>query len=125
MHDIQFSSSIRGRHQLVVSVNDQPIAGSPFPVYVKIPPTQLGKPVRIIGGLNGPGYDLILIFKLERNILIMMSLLIFCTYCDVIIRVAMVPVYVCARLCLHANTKKLIMRLFPQLHVVSQARLDS
>ena len=36
----------------------------------------------------------------------------------------MVPVYVCARLCLHANTKKLIMRLFPQLHVVSQARLS-
>ena len=60
---------------------------------------------------------------LKRNILIMMSLLIFCTYCDVIIRVA-VPVYVCARLCLHANTKKLIMRLIPQLHVVSQARLS-
>ena len=73
MYDIQFSSSIRGRHQLVVSVNDQPIACSPFPVYVKIPPTQLGKPMRIIGGLNGPGYDLILIFKLKRNILIMMS----------------------------------------------------
>ena len=92
MYDIQFSSSIRGHHQLVVSVNDQPIADSPFPVYVKIPPTRLGKPVRIIGGLNGPGYDLILIFKLRRNISIIMSLLIFCTYCDVIIRVTVVPV---------------------------------
>ena len=67
MYDIQFSSSIRGSRQLVVSVNDQPIADSPFPVYVKIPPTQLGKPVRIIGGLNGPGYDLILIFEKHFN----------------------------------------------------------
>ena len=116
--------TLNGRLNRPISVNYQPIANSPFPVYVKIPPTQLGKPVRIIGGLNGPGYDLILIFKLERNILIMMSLLIFYTYCDVIIRVTMVPVYVCARLCSHANTKKLIMRLFPQLHVDSQARLS-
>ena len=52
-YEIEFSSAVRGRHQLAVSVNDQPIAGSTFPVYVKIPPTQLGKPVRVLGGLDG------------------------------------------------------------------------
>ena len=53
-YEIQFSSAVRGHHQLAVSVNDQPIAGSTFPVYVKIPPTQLGRPVRVLGGLNRP-----------------------------------------------------------------------
>ena len=53
-YEIQFSSAVRGRHQLAVSVNDQPIAGSTFPVYMKIPPTQLGRPVRVLGGLNRP-----------------------------------------------------------------------
>ena len=52
--EIKFSSAVRGRHQLAVSVNNQPIAGSTFPVYVKIPPTQLGRPVRVLGGLHGP-----------------------------------------------------------------------
>ena len=53
-YEIQFSSAVRGCHQLAVSVNDQPIAGSTFPVYVKIPPTQLGRPVRVLGGLHRP-----------------------------------------------------------------------
>ena len=53
-YEIQFSSAVRGRHQLAVSVNNQPIAGSTFPVYVKIPPTQLGRPVRVLGGLVYP-----------------------------------------------------------------------
>ena len=51
-YEIQFSSAVRGRHQLAVSVNNLPIAGSTFPVYVKIPPTQLGRPVRVLGGLD-------------------------------------------------------------------------
>ena len=53
-YEIQFSSAVRGRHQLAVSVNDQPIAGSTFPMYMKIPPTQLGTPVRVLGGLDKP-----------------------------------------------------------------------
>ena len=53
-YEIQFSSAVRGRHQLVVCVNNQPIAGSPLPVYVKTPPTQLGRPVRVLGGLDRP-----------------------------------------------------------------------
>ena len=53
-YEIQFSSAVRGRHQLAVSVNNQPIAGSAFPVYVKIPPTPLGRPVRVLGSLDRP-----------------------------------------------------------------------
>jgi outer membrane protein assembly factor BamB len=30
------------------------VPGSPFPVFVKIPPSQLGKPVKIIGGVKNP-----------------------------------------------------------------------
>ena len=53
-YEIQFSSAVRGRHQLAVCVNNQPIAVSTFPVYVKIPATQLGRPVRVLGGLDTP-----------------------------------------------------------------------
>ena len=53
-YEIQFSSAVRGRHQLAVHVNDQPIAGSPYPAYMKIPLTQLGRPVRVLGGLHSP-----------------------------------------------------------------------
>ena len=47
-YHIQYTPTLRGRHQLIVSVNGQEVAGSPFPVFVSIPPTQLGKPVRVI-----------------------------------------------------------------------------
>ena len=47
-YHIQYTPTLRGRHELIVSVNGQEIAGSPFPVFVSIPPTQLGKPVRVI-----------------------------------------------------------------------------
>ncbi len=32
------------------------VAGSPFPVFVSIHPTQLGKPVRVITGVKSPRY---------------------------------------------------------------------
>ena len=35
-------------------MNQQPIAGSPFDVFVEHPPIQLGKPVRIIKGVVEP-----------------------------------------------------------------------
>ena len=44
----------RGRHLLNITVDGQNVAGSPLQVLVKIPPTQFGKPVRIIEGLRGP-----------------------------------------------------------------------
>jgi tripartite motif-containing protein 2/3/tripartite motif-containing protein 71 len=54
-YDIEFPHSARGRHQLNVTIGDLPVAGSPFPVFVHIPPTQLGKPLKIVPDLIGFG----------------------------------------------------------------------
>ena len=51
---VNYSPRVRGRHKLNLLVNQQPIAGSPFDVFVKHPPTLLGKPVRIIKGVEKP-----------------------------------------------------------------------
>ena len=56
---IQYTPTVRGRHELVLTVNGQEVAGSPFPVYVSIPPTQLDKPVRVIRGLTYPRVSVI------------------------------------------------------------------
>ena len=53
-YTITFTPRVRGRHDLTVTVNGKEIAGSPFRVFVKIHPTQLGQPVRTITGLNQP-----------------------------------------------------------------------
>ena len=45
---------IRGCHKLEITANGLPVPGSPYPVLVKISPTQLGKPVKVIGGVNRP-----------------------------------------------------------------------
>ena len=44
---IQYTPTVRGRHELTVLVDGQQVAGSPFPVFVSIHPTQLGKPVKV------------------------------------------------------------------------------
>ena len=54
VYTITFTPRVRGRHDLTVTVNGKEIAGSPFRVFVKIHPTQLGQPVRTITGLNYP-----------------------------------------------------------------------
>ena len=54
VYEMVYTPRIRGRHQLAVTVNGEQVAGSPFTVCVKIPPTQLGTPVRVISGLNSP-----------------------------------------------------------------------
>ena len=54
MYSITFTPQVRGRHHLIVKVKDAEIGGSPFRVFVKIPPTQLGQPVHKIDGLNAP-----------------------------------------------------------------------
>ena len=51
---VSYCPNVRGRHKLNLLVNQQPIAGSPFDVFVEHPPTQLGKPVRIIKGVENP-----------------------------------------------------------------------
>ena len=51
---VSYCPKVRGRHKLNLLVNQQPIAGSPFDVFVEHPLTQLGKPVRIIKGVEKP-----------------------------------------------------------------------
>ena len=51
---VSYCPKVRGRHKLNLLVNQQPIAGSPFDVFVEHPPTQLGKPVRTIKGVEKP-----------------------------------------------------------------------
>ena len=54
VYHITYTPKVRGRHDLTVKVNGQDIPGSPFRVFVKIHPTQLGPPVRTIIGINDP-----------------------------------------------------------------------
>ena len=54
IYSIAFTPRVRGRHDLTVTVNGKEIAGSPFRVFVKIHPTQLGQPVRTITGFSYP-----------------------------------------------------------------------
>ena len=51
---ISYTPTTRGRHELTVTVNGQEVAGSPFPVFVSIHPSKLGKPVKIIPELSYP-----------------------------------------------------------------------
>ena len=51
---IQYTPTVRGCHELTVSVDGQQVAGGPFPVIVTIPPTQLGKPVKVWSGIHYP-----------------------------------------------------------------------
>ena len=53
-YEVQYTATQRGRHQLSVAVNGVEIHGSPFAVFIKIPPTQLGTPVQVIRGLELP-----------------------------------------------------------------------
>ena len=47
IYSIQYTPTVRGCHELTVLINGHLVAGNPFPVYVSIHPTQLGKPVKI------------------------------------------------------------------------------
>ena len=51
-YQIEFTPTVRGRHQLEVMYNDKPVLREPVQIFVKIPPTMLGQPVRSfhIGG---------------------------------------------------------------------------
>ena len=46
-YSIHYTPNVCGRHELTVLINGQHVVGSPFPVYVAIHPTELGKPVKI------------------------------------------------------------------------------
>ena len=47
-YQIKFTPTVRGRHQLEVIYNKTPVLGGPVQIFVKIPPTQLSKPVSSI-----------------------------------------------------------------------------
>ena len=51
---VSYQCCTRGQHTLSVRVNDVLVHGSPFIVHVRQAPDLLGKPLRIITGLNGP-----------------------------------------------------------------------
>ena len=54
VYQIEYVPKVRDRHKLEITANGLPVPGSPFPVFVKIPPTQLGKPVKVIRGVPRP-----------------------------------------------------------------------
>ena len=53
---ISVTPQVRGRHALTVKVRGKEIEGSPFQVFIKLPPSQLGQKdqTRRIGGFNWP-----------------------------------------------------------------------
>ena len=54
VYEVTYTPEVRGRHTLIVKVNGTQIGGSPFQVFAKIHPTQLGEPVRVMEGVNRP-----------------------------------------------------------------------
>lgn len=53
-YSIRFTPTIRGRHELVVSVDGHHVSGSPFPVFVSLSPTKLGQSVQIWENIPDP-----------------------------------------------------------------------
>ena len=78
-YHILFQSGIRGRRELSISVNSQPVLGSPFPVAVSTPATQLdGKPFLLCEDISGPldiavnsAGEIIVVGTYGRNIICM------------------------------------------------------
>jgi len=54
VYKVTYTPEVRGRHTMIIKVNGVPIAGSPFRVFAKIHPTQLGKPNRVVEGVYRP-----------------------------------------------------------------------
>ena len=55
-YTLQYTPKVRGRHHLSITVNGGHINGSPFSVFVRIPPTKLGRLDRVIEGVVSPCY---------------------------------------------------------------------
>ena len=53
-YSIQYTPIVRGCHELTLLLNSQQVAGSPFPMYVSICPTKLGKRVKIWTEISRP-----------------------------------------------------------------------
>ena len=52
-YSIEYTPTVRGCHELIVLINGHHVLGSPFCLY-SIPPSQLGKPVKIWTGISRP-----------------------------------------------------------------------
>ena len=53
-YSIQYTPTVRGRCELTVSVDGQQVADSPFPVFVSVLISQLGRPVSVWRGVSWP-----------------------------------------------------------------------
>ena len=53
-YNIKYTPTVRGHHELTVSVDGLQVEGSPFSMSVSISPTQLGKPVKVWTGISYP-----------------------------------------------------------------------
>ena len=53
-YEVQYTATQRSRYQLSVAVNGMEIHGSPFAVFIKIPPTQKNTPIQVVEGLKQP-----------------------------------------------------------------------
>ena len=53
-YEVSYTAVSRGQHKFHVQVNDREINGSPFTITVYPDPTQLGRPVRVVTGLDMP-----------------------------------------------------------------------
>ena len=53
-YNVSYRPVSRGQHKLHIQVNDKKINGSPFSITVYPDPTQLGRPARVMTGLNNP-----------------------------------------------------------------------
>ena len=54
VYEVTYTPEVRGRHTMVVKVNGTQISSSPFRILAKLHSTQLGKPVRVVQGLDRP-----------------------------------------------------------------------
>ena len=54
VYEVTCTPEVRGRLTLIVKVNGTEIASSPFQVFAKIHPTQLGEPVKVVEGVMYP-----------------------------------------------------------------------
>ena len=53
-YSFQYTPTVRGHNKVILLINGQQVAVSPFPMYVSIHPTQLGKPVKIWTEISRP-----------------------------------------------------------------------
>ena len=53
-HKINYQPAKRGKHELHLAIKGHQVRGSPYSITVTPSPQSLRKPVRVVGGLNGP-----------------------------------------------------------------------